>query len=468
MSACCRLMACRAVSTIATHHIPSPQIPIHLCQLSRFPTIHQHYIQRKIVLTSRQWVIEAVGSGGTGPDIGAADGEIHKNGKRCCSYPVEEVEKGSKEEEKFANGKKDGMVKVVVAAVATVVLGVGNRVLYKLALVPLKQYPFFLAQLATFGYVIVYFSILFLRFRAGKVTVQMLALPKAPYLAVGLLEALGAVCGMAAGAILSGAAIPMLSQSFLVWQLLLSFIFLGRRYRFNQLLGCSLVAAGVIITVASGSSAGSLMEAGIFWSLLMILSFLFQAADTVLKEIIFLESAKRLKGGSVDLFVVNSFGSAFQAVFICLLLPFLSKLWGIPFDQLPLYVKDGAACFLNIGTGLGEAIVRQFLTFLQLQTFSCQSFFNEGCDGAPLLPLLFVIVNMGYNVSLLHLLKISSAVVSCLASTVSVPISVFLFTLPLPYLDAAASLPPGFIAGAITLVAGMFIYCCKPSIRPTK
>ena len=46
---------------------------------------------------------------------------------------------------------------------------------------------------------IVYFSILFLRFRAGKVTVQMLALPKAPYLAVGLLEALGAVCGMAAG-----------------------------------------------------------------------------------------------------------------------------------------------------------------------------------------------------------------------------------------------------------------------------
>lgn len=34
----------------------------------------------------------------------------------------------------------------------------------------------------------------------------------------------------------------------------------------------------------SGSGAGnSLKEAGIFWSLLMILSFLFQAADTVLK-----------------------------------------------------------------------------------------------------------------------------------------------------------------------------------------
>ena len=42
-------------------------------------------------------------------------------------------------------------VEVMVGVGATVVLGVANRVLYKLALVPLKHYPFFLAQLATFG-----------------------------------------------------------------------------------------------------------------------------------------------------------------------------------------------------------------------------------------------------------------------------------------------------------------------------
>ncbi|KAF7153205.1 hypothetical protein RHSIM_Rhsim01G0195400 [Rhododendron simsii] len=337
----------------------------------------------------------------------------------------------------------DRTAEVLVAAGVTVVLGVGNRVLYKLALVPLRHYPFFLAQLATFGYVVVYFSILYIRYHAGIVTDEMLSLPKAPYLAVGLLEALGAASGMAAAAILSGAAIPILSQSFLVWQLILSYIFLGRRYRFNQLLGCLLVAVGVIVTVSSGSSSGSLMEAGMFWSLLMIVSFLFQAADTVLKEIIFLNAAKQLKGRSVDLFVVNSFGSAFQALFICLLLPFLSKLWGIPFYELPNYLKDGAACFLNHGT------------------------VSSGCDGAPLLPLLFVIVNMGFNISLLHLLKISSAVVSCLASTVSVPISVFLFTLPLPYLGVASSLPPGFVLGAVVLLLGMLIYASTPLFGPS-
>ncbi|KAG0489607.1 hypothetical protein HPP92_006470 [Vanilla planifolia] len=344
------------------------------------------------------------------------------------------LEEGEEEEEERRRAA------VVAAAAMTAVLGTGNRVLYKLALVPLKQYPFFLAQLATFGYVVVYFSILCCRYHAGIVTDEMLSMPKAPLMAVGFLEALGAASGMAAGAVLSGAWIPILSQTFLVWQLILSFIFLGRRYRANQVFGCVLVSIGVIITVTSGSDSGlSLQNVGIFWILLMIGSFFLQAADTVLKEIIFLDAAKRLKGGSVDLFVVNSFGSAFQAMFICLLLPFLSKLWGIPFSKLPTYITDGAACFLNIGK------------------------LANGCEGAPMLPLLFIMVNMAFNISMLHLLKISSAVVSCLASTFSVPLSIYAFTLPLPFVGAPSPLPAGFVLGASVLVAGLVFYSWTPA-----
>uniref|UniRef100_A0A0D9VAF0 EamA domain-containing protein n=1 Tax=Leersia perrieri TaxID=77586 RepID=A0A0D9VAF0_9ORYZ len=313
-------------------------------------------------------------------------------------------------------------VDVAIAAAAVVAMGTGNRVLYKLALVPLRDYPFFLAQFATVGYVVVYFSILYLRHQAGIVTDEMLSLPQKPFLAVGLLEALAAASGMAAGAVLSGASIPILSQTYLVWQLLLSAIFLKRRYRINEITGCFLVTIGVVITVASGSSAGaSLKGTGILWPLLMIISFFLQAADTVLKEVIFLNAAKKLKGGSVDLFVVNSYGSAYQ-------------LWGVPFHQLPTYIRDGTACFLNMGS------------------------LSSGCEGAPLLPLLFVLVNMGFNISLLHLLKISSAVVSSLASTFSVPLSIYAFTLPLPYIGVASTLPPGFVAGAAVLTAGLLLY----------
>uniref|UniRef100_A0A804QWK2 Uncharacterized protein n=1 Tax=Zea mays TaxID=4577 RepID=A0A804QWK2_MAIZE len=180
-------------------------------------------------------------------------------------------------------GRSAGM-EVAIAAAAVVAMGTGNRVLYKLALVPLREYPFFLAQFATFGYVVVYFSILYLRYQAGIVTDEMLSLPQKPFLVVGLLEAFAAAAGMAAGAVLSGASIPILSQTYLVWQLLLSAIFLKRRYRINEIAGCFLVTVGVIITVASGSgTSASFKSTGILWPLLMIISFFLQAADTVLK-----------------------------------------------------------------------------------------------------------------------------------------------------------------------------------------
>ncbi|VVB17107.1 unnamed protein product [Arabis nemorensis] len=388
-----------------------------------------------IVLRSSQrsklWVIEAVPPPAKSWDGSNNDGEedYNKLGKEIGGTGAQVVA-----------GKHDRTVEIVIAAATTTALGVGNRVMYKLALVPLKHYPFFLAQLSTFGYVAVYYSILYFRYRAGIVTKEMLSVPKIPFLIVGVLESLALASGMAAAANLSGPTTTVLSQTFLVWQILFSVIFLGRRYRINQIFGCILVAFGVIVSVASGSGAAhSFKDAGILWSLLMVFSFLLQGADTVMKEVIFLDSKKRLKGASLDLFIVNSYGSAFQVICVALLLPFLSKLWGIPFNQLPSYLRDGGACFLNIGAK------------------------TTGCEGAPLLPLMFVMMNMAYNISLLRLIKISSAVVSSLASTVSVPIAVYCFTLPLPYLGVASSLPTGFVAGTVILVLGMLLYAWMPS-----
>ncbi|CAN8299416.1 unnamed protein product [Cochlearia groenlandica] len=438
-----------SISSVQSHYSANRSQSISLIRRNHHHTDRLRLTS--IAPSSRRWLIEAVP-------------KSVKKPAGVCGYAISdnEIEGSSDHVVETENVKT---AEIIVWAAATAALGVGNRVMYKLALVPLKQYPFFLAQLSTFGYVVVYYSILYFRYRAGTVTDAMLSVPKMPFLVVGVLEALAAAAGMAAAANLSGPSTTVLSQTFLVWQIFFSIIFLGRRYSVNQVLGCTLVALGVIVSVArldlltlcaslfvnlhkehnrshrycSGSGAAhSLKEAGILWILLMVLSFLLQGADTVLKEVIFIDSQKRLKGESLDLFIVNSYGSAFQAVCIALLLPFLSKLWGIPFNQLGSYLKDGAVCFLNIGT------------------------IAKGCDGAPFLPLLFVIVNIGYNIALLRLLKISSAVVSCLASTVSVPIAVFLFTLPLPYLGVASSLPKGFMGGTLILVLGMILYSWSP------
>nr|CAD1837770.1 unnamed protein product [Ananas comosus var. bracteatus] len=299
-----------------------------------------------------------------------------------------------------------------------------NRVLYKLALVPMKHFPFFLAQITTFGY------------RLGIVTKEMLALPKTRFMAIGVLEALGVALGMSAGArfalkcflvfvltaMLPGPAIPILSQSFLVWQLIFSIVVLGRKYSVNQIFGCFLVTAGVILAVASGANEGQfLSEVDFIWPALMILSSAFQAGASILKEFVFIDGAKRLQGKPLDIFVVNSFGSGFQALFVFLLLPLLSNLRGIPFTELPAYVK-------------------------------------HDCEGAPLLPLLFIVMNMAFNISLLNLVKMSSALVASLAATLAVPISIYILSLPMAYMPQGTSLNTSFIVGTAILVLGLLLY----------
>ncbi|XP_072980537.1 protein CLT2, chloroplastic isoform X2 [Typha angustifolia] len=294
-------------------------------------------------------------------------------------------------------------------------------------------------------YVAVYFSILYVRFRAGIVTREMLALPKTRFVAIGILEALGVASGMSAAAMLPGPAIPILSQSFLVWQLIFSVLILGRKYSLNQILGCFLVTAGVVLAVMSGANKGQILsDIEFIWPALMVASSAFQAGASILKEFVFIDGARRLQGKPLDIFVVNSFGSGFQALFVFLFLPFLSNMRGIPFAELPAYLKSGAACFLNIG---GNQI---------------------GCEGAPLLPLLFIMMNMAFNISLLNLVKMSSALVASLAATLAVPIAIYVLSLPLPYIPEGSSLSTSFVVGAAILVLGLILYNLPKSAKELK
>ncbi|KAL2512860.1 CRT (chloroquine-resistance transporter)-like transporter 2 [Abeliophyllum distichum] len=137
----------------------------------------------------------------------------------------------------------------------------------------------------------------------------MLALPKSPFIIIGFLESLGVVSGMYSGAMLPGPAIPILSQ------LVFSILLLGRSYSLNRIAGCFLVAAGVVLAVASGSDSDQILSGvGIFWPAMMIASSAFQAVASIVKESVFLDATPRLKGKLLDIFVVNSFGSGFQAV----------------------------------------------------------------------------------------------------------------------------------------------------------
>lgn len=65
----------------------------------------------------------------------------------------------------------------------------------------LKQLLEFCPVIRGSRYVIVYFSLLYLRRRANIVTDEMISLPKSRFMVVGFLEALGIAAGMASAGI---------------------------------------------------------------------------------------------------------------------------------------------------------------------------------------------------------------------------------------------------------------------------
>eukprot|EP00899_Mesostigma_viride_P014455 jgi/Mesvir1/2300/Mv19334-RA.1 len=312
-----------------------------------------------------------------------------------------------------------------------------NRVLFKMALVPLRDYPFFLAQLTTVGYAVVYLTVLALRRAQGVVTDKMLAYPKREFALVGLLEALGLLGNVVAAAFVPGQLLPVLSQSFLFFQMLWSTLILGRQYTRRQFLSVAVVVVGVCTVVSSSQGRLAASAASIWYPLGFTLSMAFPALASVLKERVFRRAAATV--GSLDLFVVNAFSSTFQALFVLLLLPVLCHFNRLPMAQLPRFLSEGSACFLGA---------------------------TKGCEGAPMLPFLYVAVNLAFNIFALRLLKISSAVNASLSVSLSVPLAVLLFTLPLPYLPAPARLSISFVIGTAILLAGLFSYnMVGPSIK---
>lgn len=330
---------------------------------------------------------------------------------------------------------------LLLAAHAGVVLatGVANRLLYKGALLPMENYVFFLALLQGFGYVLVYGAVLALRWRAGHVSAEALAVPRRharTFGAIGLVEALASLLGFVGAAKLPGVVLPLLSQTLLLWQVLLGRVLLRKRLSGAQLAGCAAVVAGVCLAAwptpgaASPVAGVAPLYAGVF-----VFSMLFPALDVVLKEKLFRDAAAALGGAQLDLFVVNSAGSAAQALFIAALLPLMAGLRGIAMGQLPAYLAQGWQCFRGLTPACGS-----------------------DCSGAPLLPLLYVAMNLLLNVFVLSLIRLAGNVTVSLCMSAVVPLTIYAFTLPLPLLGPPPPLGGTFVVGASLLVAGLALY----------
>lgn len=124
----------------------------------------------------------------------------------------------------------------------------------------------------------VYYAVLALRWRAGRVSAAMLAVPRQRlglFAAMGLLEALASLLGFAAAARLPGVLLPLLGQSILLWQVALGRLVLRKRLGVAQVAGTGLVLAGVCLAAWPSGGGSPLAGSSPLFACLFVISMLF-------------------------------------------------------------------------------------------------------------------------------------------------------------------------------------------------
>ena len=329
------------------------------------------------------------------------------------------------------------MVSVVTSATA-------NTIIRRITLVPLKTYPYLLSQMQGVAYLIFYSSILYSRYKQhdGTVTIDMLKIPKRPFLWIGFWDSVGDILGNLGTGHLPGYQVPLLAKLNIIFTAMFSSLILKKMYTTSQISAMAVVLCGSIITLLpvilnqifsiDDISDNKDTSTSLFYTVVYVASVAPTALAFVLKEEIFAKHANL----NLDIFVVNTYGSIVSLVFTILLLP-LAAVPGfgeVKLSELPQYMKNGFQCFRGINPTI-----------------------DDDCRGDPVAPLLYFCINVTYNICILALVKHGGALLTFLTNTITFPLSTILFTLPWPLLGPSAL--SGFvIVGLIVELSGVIFY----------
>lgn len=333
-------------------------------------------------------------------------------------------------------------------AAATVFASAVNRIVYRLQLVPMRGYTFFVAQSCAAAYVAVYFSVLAVRRRRGMVAADAPAAARRThgrtFAVIGALEATAFAIQLYAAGRLPGSLISVLNQAVLPFSMTASAVLLGRRYNAAQVGGAAIVIAGVLLCIApsavglgavasSKAAAAAAAAAGVGsagggagGAAVAIHAALFASTMALIGVVVVLKE-RLLKVGGLDVFIVNSYGSLAQCVATAALLPLSVRLaaGGTPVGA---YVRAGIAAL----TGATSPYM-------------------------PWLTLAYICANLTFNIAALNLVRCSSAVVALLASLFTVPLTSLVFCLPLPLL-VATPFSWWFVGGLAVISSGVLLY----------
>jgi drug/metabolite transporter (DMT)-like permease len=324
-------------------------------------------------------------------------------------------------------------LKLVILSATTVVALTANSLVYKIQLVPMERYPLFITWLLAVGYNLLYFPILFFRYRKGIVTPKMFEYAKTikwDFLKIGISDSCGQVAQIFSARYITGFLLTLLSQGTIPLTILLSLILTKARYSLGQIIGAAILLSGTTLAISPSFAHGA--SADTLWAIIYFLSSGFGAFSFLTKEKMFSKAPE----GGLDIFVVNSFGSLFQLIFTLLLLPIvmLPGLGHVTWNQLPNFLHDSALCYGGISPTPGY-----------------------DCSLMPWLGFGYIFVNLTVNILFLTLIKSGGAVLGFITGACAFPLQHLIFALPWPRLPALPLEWEDIVALVLSL-AGLIVY----------
>ncbi|KAM9965942.1 hypothetical protein ACTFIR_006125 [Dictyostelium discoideum] len=369
--------------------------------------------------------------------------------------------------QKIKNSMSKETITILIYVVLYVTSGVINSVLLKKVMNKFTNYAFFLSQLTNFGYVPIFGAVTAYKiFFTKDIPQETRDFPTRKFAIMGALDAITGFFVVIGGVSTSGPLQQLLNQAIIPFTMIASFIFLKERYSLIQLGGALVIIGGVVTSLVPSLIGGSSSGNKPFWNFFYLLSVIPGALSNVYKDIGFQAVA------DMDVWYLQYWDSLYQSIFGLFLFPvnnWLPPPATVKFAQILPFMKEGAECLAGINSIIPSYIngtssfTANSCTYAPTATVTC-----DDCHNAWIVIILYMTINIIYNIFILLVLKHAGATVYSIANTLRLPLTNIVFSIHFIMGSAVSPFSGLSVAGLVIILVGLGGYRVGSMIKQKK
>lgn len=379
--------------------------------------------------------------------------EERKSLLQSYSNKIKEKAQESAVEDADDDEEKKGST-LIIAFLLMLVFQLGNRIFGRLQTYPMHNYPLFLNMVMILVYIPICFAYILPVLWSGSnwITKEQQEIPKYKFAVMGAYDSIAGIMQTFAVNYISNASmIVLVQQSAIPISMVISRYALQATYSKAQYIGASVVLLGIVVVLipnflSSGpdpsADTSPLTNAPVpdattqlIWLIVLIVSCVPMCLSSVYKE-------KALGETEIDIVYLNGWVAVFQFLIAIPLCFPTAQVQNTPISEIWPNMVDGMKCWLGINSITEDNNPHN----LPL----------DDCSTAPLFVTIYLFFNVIFNFLIVVILKLGSANIMWMASTVIVPLSNVAFSLD--FMPGHQPLRFWDIIGLIVIMSGLVVY----------